>query len=348
MKCWQPLYITLSMRTCDVHDIAAHGFYEDVPLHGQVHETHISWVILTRHFAFKIKKPVRLDFLNFSTAALRKRFCDKELQLNRRFSEIYMTVLPVRRTAGIWHIGGPDDSDIVDYCVVMRRMAVSKRMDNRLIKGDVRDSEMVSLARTIAQFHHAATPIFTPFDVEQTRSVFNDILSVQNFIHVNMGERFGNIVYQSVRWSNSVLYRYRRRMHQRVEDGMKRDVHGDLHCGNIFLYKTPVLFDCIEFNDDFRQIDVLYEIAFLSMDMERYMKRHLADVLLREYSKHFPAFWDRADLQIFNYFKALRANIRAKVHVVQWQQISGQDHKAADSIAVARYLALLQQYVGAG
>jgi uncharacterized protein len=325
--------------------MAVRGIYQNAPLIGKVEETHISWVILSKNYAFKIKKPIKLGFLDFSTLDLRRELCEKEVRLNSRFSNIYITVLPICLVGKQWVIGGDDNSVIVDYCVVMRKMSVAKRLDNVLNKQMASEKSIRALATVIAAFHNRAEKVFTPFEIENTRSIFNDIASIIPFVTHNIEAQLGEIIKRSIEWSDACLERYRERIQQRIAHGLKRDVHGDLHCGNIFLYSKPVLFDCIEFNDQFRQIDVLYELAFLCMDLERFQQKRLSEVLLSEYIRHFPAFQQKEDHNLFVYFKSLRANIRAKVHALQWQQAENEIEASLQISEVRKYLRLMNEYI---
>jgi uncharacterized protein len=336
------------VRESEVRDIARNGVYANTALRGKLEETHISWVILTRKFAFKIKKPVKLSFLDFSTLQLRKQQCERELLLNTRFSDIYLSVQPIRRLKGKWILGGDEVGDVVDYCVVMRRMAVSKRLDNVLRKGKVNKSSIRRLADQTASFHGKAERVFIPFDIGKACNTFNDIGSIVESVSDNIGLQFGDIINRSIEWSNSFLGVHNHRMQQRIDHGLKRDVHGDLHSGNIFLYRRPVLFDCIEFNDQFRQIDVLYEIAFLCMDFERFHQKPVADIFLQVYTRHFPAFQESEDHLIFTYFKCLRANIRAKVHAMELNQTDDKNEAAFQISETRKYLSLMNEYMASG
>lgn len=111
--------------------MASWELFKNKRLGGKVEETHILWVILTRKNAFKIKKPLKLPFLDFSTLELRRKFCEREVELNSRFTDIYLSVLPVRLIDDQWSIGG-EGGKLVDYAVSMKRMALTKRMDNHL------------------------------------------------------------------------------------------------------------------------------------------------------------------------------------------------------------------------
>ncbi len=150
------------MSENEVKILASGGRYGNHMLQGRIEETHISWVILTKKYAFKIKKPLKLSFLDFSTLRKRKTFCHKELQLNRRFSPIYLNVSPVLRNNGMWMIG-QGEGKIVDYAVVMKRLDVTKRMDKFLREKKVRRDHIMSLAKLIASFHSEAAVTKIPF-----------------------------------------------------------------------------------------------------------------------------------------------------------------------------------------
>lgn len=333
------------MSGSEVHELALKGVYENHALTGTVEETHISWVILTQKFAFKIKKPLKLSFLDFSSIELRKKQCERELLLNSRFSDIYLSVSPICLVGREWIIGGDHRTAVVDYCVVMRKMAISKRLDNLLQKDAVKVKSIEALASEVAFFHKKAERIFIPFDIETTRHTFNDIHTVVEGASNGSEIQLREVIKRSIDWSDTFLEKHRHRMQQRIDHGLRRDVHGDLHSANIFLYTKPVLFDCIEFNDEFRQIDVLYEIAFLCMDLERFHHKPLADIFLNEYKQHFPAFREREDDLIFIYFKCLRANIRAKVYALRAKQSKMERERSFQISAMRQYVRLMNEYM---
>jgi aminoglycoside phosphotransferase family enzyme len=303
------------MKERDVEQLAADGAINGKPIRGTVEATHISWVILTPRAAFKIKKPVKLPFLNFSTLSSRRRFCDKEVKLNRRFTAIYRGVVPVKRTKNVWSLGeGPGRT--VDYAVEMKRMDTTKKMDVVLENDSIRARSIRALAQEVATFHRRAEKKYQPFHLPTARATFNDIRSIRPFVRKTLGEKWVRAIDRSVAWSDRFLKAHGGRMQQRIEAGFKRDVHGDLHSGNVFLYRKPVLFDGIEFNDAFRQIDVLYEIAFLCMDLERYGHSDLSRLFVVTYSRKFNPFERKEDQVLLVYYKCLRAAIRAKVHAL--------------------------------
>lgn len=303
------------MKERDVKQLAMFGTVSGKPIRGTIVATHISWVILTRRSAFKIKKPVRLPFLDFSTLSRRHRFCKKEVELNLRFTPLYLGVVPIKHTKTAWSLGeGPGRT--VDYAVEMKRMDTSKKMDVMLENGSVSAKSIRSLANEVAALHRRAEKKYQAFHLQTARATFNDVGRIKPFVRKTLGEKWVRVIDKSVAWSNRFLKAHAGRMQQRIESGFKRDVHGDLHSGNVFLYRKPVLFDCIEFNDAFRQIDVLYETAFLCMDLERFGHRGLSRVFMTTYRLKFNPFEVKEDQLIFVYYKCLRAAIRAKVHTL--------------------------------
>jgi aminoglycoside phosphotransferase family enzyme len=332
------------MTEAEINELARSGMHDGLLINGEVEETHISWVVLTQDYAFKIKKQLKLSFLDFSTLALRKLYCERELELNLRFTDIYLSVQPITKSDGRWVIGS-QSGDIIDYCVVMKRLASEKRMDI-LLRTEIIDPELIrSLARRVAHFHKNALKVFTAFDLTIAKNTFNDILSVKEFIASSLGNYFSDIISHSVSWGNGFVESHAHRFQQRIDEGFQRDVHGDLHTGNIFLYPDPVIFDCIEFNDQFRRIDVLYEVAYLCMDLESGSRKQLAETFLFEYSKLFNAFNSSEDRLLFGYYKALRANVRAKVHAISARDENNPDDALRHLNDVKRYLKQLNQYM---
>ncbi len=330
------------MKESDVKALATKGLFDNNPIKGIIEETHISWVILTQKYAFKIKKPLKLSFLDFSTLKLRKKYCEKEQTLNSRFSPIYLSVLPLRLQNEHWTIGG-NYGQIMDYTIVMKRLALTKRMDNLLKKNKVDSILMEALAAEIVSFHKKAKKVFVPYDPSVSRLTFNDIYAIRDFVLKELGQPFAEIIDESIIWRDTFLKSYTHRIQQRIEAGFKRDVHGDLHCGNIFLYKKPILFDCIEFNDAYRQIDILDEIAFLCMDLEAVGQKHLAQYFLSAYKRQIQCFETPEDEALFIYFKGLRANIRAKVHALSAQTAHDFKHHLEET---QKYLSLMKEYIG--
>lgn len=333
------------MRSHQIEEIAKGFRFRGKRLSPKVEETHISWVLLTPQYAFKIKKPVKLSFLDFSTLTLRKKSCEKEVSLNGRLSNIYLGVVPIRFDTGSWHFGDHPGAT-VDYAVVMKRLRSSKRMDLLLSKDQVTVARIKTLATFIGDFHGRARIISTPFDGPLTSKLFNDVLTIRDFAAETIGVAEGRIIAAAVTWSDAFLKKHAKRFRQRVSSGYKRDLHGDLHCSNIFLYREPVIFDCIEFDDSFRHVDLLDEIAFLCMDIESMHRQDLAQILLNVYSSVIPLLETSEDHEIFTYYKCYRANVRAKVHAIAALHEDDTANRNQHVTKMAGYLRLIEGYIG--
>jgi len=211
---------------------------------------------------------------------------------------------------------------------------------NRLIAGHI-----VSIANLVARVHQTCRVVTTGFDVRKARKLFNDIGTESAYISKNAGPFYGSIIRKSIQWNNLFLKEHWHRLGERITKGFKRDVHGDLHCANIFIYRDPIVFDCIEFNKSFRYIDVLYEVAFLCMDLEAHRKSRLAKKFISEYNRSFKCIEGPGDVRIFNYYKCLRANVRAKVNVLGARQADEEAERSMHIAEAKKYLLLMKRYM---
>ncbi len=320
------------------------GVFPEETRERELVETHISWVILCDHFVYKIKKPLKYSFLDFSTPELRAHFCERELELNRRMSEdLYLGVLPVRMVNGAYEIGG-EGGTTVDHALKMRKLDPGKQMDALLAKDRVRKSDIRSLAERIADFHKGAR-IHYDKNVMAVQELFNDLGQEIIFLSRESGARWGDFIEQAIRKSDAYLEKHKKLLNDRLKSGFYRDVHGDLHTRNIFLLPRPQPFDCIEFNDDYRQIDILNEVAFLCMDLDALGRKDLSEAFMTHYNSLLPVMRNEEEQGLFRYYKGYRANVRAKVNSLRAR--SAQDD-AARKIAVAeagKYLALMISYL---
>ena len=236
----------------------------------EVLETHISWVVLTGDYAYKIKKPLDLGFLDFTQLAARKHFCDEELRLNRRFApQLYLDVVAVvakRGSEASPKVFG--DGNVIDYAVKMREFPQSA-MASRLLPGGAISSAMIdALAEKIAAFHGEAgyAARGSPYGTQE---------AVITPSHENIGQLEPLLPDAESReklallraWTDAEFQKHWTLFGERQTEGFVRECHGDLHLGNIVAINgelTP--FDCIEFNPSFRWIDVMNEVVFLVMD----------------------------------------------------------------------------------
>lgn len=305
-------------------------------------ETHISWLLLGPEHVLKIKKPVQFSFLDFSTLEKRKFYCQEELRLNRRLSPgMYLGVIPIRAFGGKISTGD-NDGEIIDYAVLMRRMDEQRQMDLLLQKDKVTAEQMEHLAKQLAEFHLGARKIKTPMELEQMQGDFSDILNCKQPIQSLLGQRAVKSLESVVDSALAFLEEQAFHLYVRKMQGWTIDGHGDLHSRNIFLLDEPVIFDCIEFGDHFREVDVLDELAFLCMDLDFYQRPDLEGSFLRTYLARNSCMPGEIDRQLFLYYKLYRANVRLKVEVLQAAAAEQVDRKQLKRIR--RYFELMQSY----
>lgn len=306
-------------------------------------ETHISWVLLTPCFAFKVKKPVAFSFINTISLEARKEYCEKEIFLNTRLTDdVYIGVVTIR-DSGYGLMLGEGEGDVIDYAVKMHRLPENKRMDRLLSQDEVTNTDIIRLARKIAGFHQRAEIIY-PRNITRLQAEFNDIRNYADLLNNLVGAPFNSRLDAAIRIADRFFSVTVPRISKRVAEGFFRDGHGDLHTGNIFLLPAPEPFDCIEFNDSLRYIDVLNDIAFTCMDLDAKGRQDLSDLFVNTYQNVFPVILDAMDEQLFIYYKAYRANIRAKITCVSAQAVNAQENR--DMLRQsAHYFMLMEEYL---
>ncbi len=276
-------------------------------------ETHISWVLLARKEVFKIKKPLKFNFLDFSTLEARKHFCEQEVVLNRRLApDMYLGVIPIREDVGL-DTAGSGQGRVVEYAVWMRRMDETLQLDRLLGQGGVTPADMVGLARMLAAFHRQAEVVHGAEDWQDLYREFEDLRSVMPVLESCLGAEARDLVVWVLEKTKIFLKGLDARIEARKKAGFVRDGHGDLHCRNIFMTHPPVIFDCIEFSEELRTLDVLSEIGFLCMDLERLGRDDLSEAFSLEYQRHFRCIENEADNSLLLFYKMYRANVRMKV-----------------------------------
>ncbi|TAE47191.1 MAG: hypothetical protein EAZ89_18530 [Bacteroidetes bacterium] len=306
----------------------------------QLVETHISWVILAGDFAWKIKKPLTFSFFDASTPELRQDLCRRELLLNQSLAaSLYIGLEEIRSLGGSICFGG-DSGEVIDVAVKMHRMKPGSQMDEMLIRGLVRPEHIKALALRLATFHKEAKISYDPVNLGSVRQTFNDLSSVGNYVAKWLGSGAQSTLKQAIAVSDNFLLRSGTQLQQRSLAGFQRLGHGDLHAGNVFFTPDPLIYDCIEFDDELRKADVLSELAFVCMELDFYQQPRLESIFLRYYLSSFPCMGEE-DTDIFRYYKLCRANVRAKVKLLRHQQ----HQKAEDLAAAAHYFALMQTYV---
>ncbi len=332
------------MRSEQVNRLLLKGRFPSTSDKRELIETHISWVIICDEYVYKIKKPLKYSFLDFSTLALRKHFCEREIELNKRLTEnIYIDVQPVRESKDYLSIGG-EEGIIIDYAVRMKMQDRNKQMDILLSNDEVTLADIKSLAKKIAFFHKEAQVIFEK-DLQSLQKEFNDLRFQKEFLSGEPDLDSNNIISSAIEISDAFLKRNEHLLAARLSSGFYRDCHGDLHTRNIFLLPSPQPFDCIEFNDDFRQIDVLNEVAFLCMDLDTFGRKDLSEYFISSYNDIFQIIKTGEDRNLFIYYKGYRANVRAKVNSLRAGSTAEPAAKSKALSEAKKYLKLMERYL---
>jgi len=289
-------------------------------------ETHISWVLLTGPYAYKLKKPVNLGFLDFSELAQRRHFCDEELRLNRRLApRLYLEVVAIGGTPEAPRLGaaGTDSGEAaIEYAVKMRQFEPEDQLDRLLARGELEAGHIDRLAQVVAGFHGriaAAEPeqaFGTPEAVHApVRENFEQLRRADACLG-EAGELTGLDALE--RWSEASFERLRALFAARKAEGFVRECHGDMHLRNMVLIDGEVvIFDCIEFNENLRWVDLMSEIAFVDMDLR---DRGRPDFAQRFVNAYLERTGDYAGLALLPYYRAYRALVRAKVAAIRLTQ----------------------------
>ncbi len=279
-------------------------------------QTHISWVFLTDRFAYKLKKPVKLEFLDFSTLRKRHYYLKQELVLNRRLCpDIYLAVLPLTVHQHGIRLGG--EGRPVDYLLKMVRLPQAGMMTEVAARGALHPGVFDRLIQVLVPFYRQAAtggainrygePAIIAYNHEENfarmKAAVGELLSAEQFAEIRD-------------FARGFLLTQRPLLRRRLKEGFIRDCHGDLHLGNICLANGIYVFDCIEFNPRFRYGDVAGDIAFLAMDLDF----HGYPELSRYFAAGFAAASQDPDLLVLlKFYCCYRACVRGKINLLAVQ-----------------------------
>jgi aminoglycoside phosphotransferase family enzyme len=305
-------------------------------------QTQISYVFLAGEYVYKIKKPVDMGFLDYTTLEKRLYYCKKEVELNQRLSpDVYLGVVPVTKEKG-FVIGGKGEAK--EYAVKMRRLPQDAMMDVLLKQNKVTPEMVEKVAGLLVDFNQRASTNEeitllggieaviqnTSENFAQTEKYFGVIIAPETYQHIKTyTEGFIN--------ANRALFL------KRMAEGKVRDGHGDLHAAHICFYKGICIYDCIEFIDRLRYTDVAADIAFLAMDLDHYGRQDLSGIFINAYVSKSG---DKELLKLLNFYKCYRAYVRGKVGCFQYddQYISATEKEKI--VANARsYFKLAESYI---
>ena len=306
-------------------------------------ETHGAWVLLAGDHAYKIKKPVRLPFMDFGTLAQRRAACEAELRVNERFAtadpatQLYQAVVPITGTADAPVLGG-DPGRAIEWAVRMRRFPEHDRLDHVCDRGELSAAMVQSLARRLATFQSGAAAAPTDRDwgaPEGLEAMARDNLCALRDMITDPEAK--DTLRALEAWTDAHAQRLRPLLNQRRSEGRVREGHGDLHLGNLVRLGDGVQpFDAIEFNDALRWIDTANDLAFLWMDLMCAHRAGLAHLLLSEWRD---ASGDVSAPLVLPFFGVYRALVRAKVAGIRGAQNTPNTHgPAAAPPALSHYL----------
>jgi len=309
----------------------------------QLIQTHISWVILTGEFAYKIKKPVNFGFLDFSTLDKRRHNCEQELRLNRHMAAaIYLEVVAIGQADGKPTLSG--DGEVLEYAVKMVQFPQDCQLDHMLLAGTLRARHMEQIGEMIARFHQATAIADPASDFGSAAAVFRPVEENFGQLRRNMPDGdYTGALNALEQWAVDEFAKLRGLFEQRKRDGFVRACHGDMHLRNLLLIQDqPVAFDCIEFNPELRWIDVMSDAAFLVMDLHDHRQSALANRFLNTYLE---ITGDFSGLAVLPFYLCYRALVRAKVAALRLAQntLEARENKACRK-EFETYLALAHGY----
>ncbi|MGE0621699.1 MAG: AAA family ATPase [Pseudomonadales bacterium] len=302
-------------------------------------ETHISWVLLTGEFAYKLKKTVRFNFVDFSTLELRRHFCREEVRCNRAFAPaLYLGLVTVHRQDGRLSVGEASDSadasetDVLEWAVKMRQFDPDQALDRLLERGELDESALDGFGRDLAG-RHALLPVLEAGADEVPKRVFGPVEdNFEEIGHTGLAERHAAGIGEALDRARALGRTLRPAFDARITGGWIRECHGDLHLANLArIDSTVTAFDCLEFNENLRWIDTMSDVAFLFMDCHFRGEVRLAYRFLDSY---LDGSGDYDGVQLLHYFAAYRSVVRAKVAALRWVQ-------EPDEVLAARFAAHL-------
>jgi aminoglycoside phosphotransferase family enzyme/predicted kinase len=319
----------------------------------EVRQTHISAVFLAGPYAYKVKKPVNPGFLDFRTLAKRRHFCEEEVRLNRRLApQVYLGVIPVTRTGRQVRFGG--EGEVVEWAVKMQRLPDAATLQERLRRGEVGVDLVEALARRVASFHWGA-------EATERIAAFGRFAAVAQLVRDILGQaapQVGTTVSRAVfdrvqtlaEWA---LTRLCPLIEGRAARGLTRDCHGDLHLDHVYFFpeREPpadlVIIDCIEFNERFRFIDPVADMAFPAMDLAFYGRRDLARAFADAY---FRASGDEEGRALLPLYTPYRATVRGTVEglLLSEREVPEAERAAAVGRARAHWLLALTELEAPG
>jgi aminoglycoside phosphotransferase family enzyme len=317
--------------------------YPHKPQKIELVQTQMSFIFLTGEYVYKIKKPVNLGYLDYTTLEKRHFFCRQELNLNRRLCpDAYLAVVPIVEEKGGLRIEGQGKA--IEYAVKMKQLPQDRMMDVLLPQGQVTREMVARVAEKLMNFHQNAETnpkiaAFGRLDVIR-HNCDENFAQTEKYIGTSITAE----KYQRIKnYTNNFIDSNASLFDKRVREGKIRDCHGDLHAAHVCFTDDICIYDCIEFNDRFRYSDVASEIAFLAMDLDRYQQGGLSRHLVNTYVE---LSHDEELLKLLNFYKCYRAYVRGKVESFKLDDpYIPEEEKAKVLTAAQSYFQLAESYI---
>lgn len=326
-----------------VQAMACPDFYPHPAVDFEIRETHISKIFLAGDLAYKLKKPLDLGFLNFTTLEKRRHFCRQEVKLNRRLApDVYLDVVPICLENKTYHLEGP--GDVVEYAVKMRRLPEHCTLSHRLETGGIHKTQIHALAGLLARFYDRPHEPAPEADLGTWATVSKNCM--ENFTQTAdvAGQLFDERLFKIVRSAClDFMKRHRPLFDKRVQSGKVLDCHGDLRAEHIYFIDDQVrIIDCIEFNQRFRYEDMASDLAFLAMDLDARGHSKTAQDLLAEIAHQT----GDADLFVLlGFYKCYRAMVRLKVACIRVRETDVTEPETSQlHTEIEKYLNLAYEY----
>ena len=307
--------VALSNKQASTEDKVARlrqaSCYPGCPQRIDAIETHMSWVFLTDEHAYKLKKPVRYDFLDFSTLEARRSDCNEELRLNRRLApDVYLDVVPLTiDDTGMISVQG--HGEIIDWLVKMRRLPAERMLDFTIKHKTLQEADVRDLAHLLASFYQHCPSI--KFIAMQYRQEYGRQVSANLYALAEARHGFSETHLKGIHDALLEFLRCEAGLFDyRAEQGRIVEGHGDLRPEHVCLEPVPVIFDCLEFNYPFRIVDVVDELSFLAMECDLLGAPNVGLVLFEVYGGICD---DHPPLRLINFYKSYRACLRAKLAI---------------------------------
>ncbi|MGB2799800.1 MAG: phosphotransferase [Dehalococcoidia bacterium] len=306
-------------------------------------QTQMSFIFLTGDYVYKVKKPVDLGYLDYTTLEKRKHFCHQEVILNRRLCPgVYLDVVPIIEDKGNISIEGRGEA--IEYAVKMRQLPQERTMDHLLKNNQVTREMVEQVAQRLASFHQEAETnemiaSYGDLNILATNTEEN-FTQTEKYIGVTISPGKYDVIKsytEAFLKENTALFR------QRMRDDRIRDCHGDLHAAHVCFTNGICIFDCIEFNERFRFSDVANEVAFLAMDLDYHGRTDLSRHFVESYME---ASGDQEMMKLLDYYKCYRAYVRGKVESFKLDDpLIPAEEKARGKDIARRYFDLAQSYI---